>query len=91
LSHPVVSAGFDKPLLPRRRRFPGVIWVDNQLSGSAFLWQDGVITDLGVLRGGRLSLAFDINQRGDVTGYSYGANDGNEYQQGVLWTRRPIQ
>jgi uncharacterized membrane protein len=65
--------------------------VDNRVSGSAFVWQDGATRDLKTLPGGFFSHAVDINQRGDVTGYSYSSNDGNEYQQGVLWTRRAVK
>lgn len=38
-------------------------------SGSAFLWRDGVMIDLGAQLGSDFSLATAINDRGDVVGY----------------------
>jgi probable HAF family extracellular repeat protein len=38
----------------------------------AFLWQGGVMTDLGVLPGGELSTATAINSSGRVVGTSIG-------------------
>ena len=40
-----------------------------------FLWQNGVVTDLGALPGGNQSYAFAVNNAGQVVGYSW-AYDG---------------
>src|SRR5256712_12337993 len=48
----------------------------------AFLWQDGTMTDLGGLPGYQFSVAWDINDRGQVVGSSYG-DDGTTHA--VLW------
>jgi probable HAF family extracellular repeat protein len=39
--------------------------------GHAFLYDQGVMTDLGVLPGGNASIATAINEAGQVVGYSY--------------------
>lgn len=52
----------------------------------AFLWRDGVMTDLGTLAGGR-SRAYDINDAGQVVGFSSSAAAGMEpflWQDGVM-------
>jgi len=48
----------------------------------AFLWQNGVMTDLGSLVAGGESVAFAINQLGDVVGSSDG--------EAVLWSKGTI-
>jgi probable HAF family extracellular repeat protein len=51
----------------------------------AFIWADGVLSDLDVLPGGAFSSATDINERGEVMGTA--ANAAGQIR-GVLWTRR---
>lgn len=54
----------------------------------AFLWENGVMTDLGTLPGGDInSLAFGINNEGQVVGLSCGINFdcvGFLWQDGVM-------
>jgi probable HAF family extracellular repeat protein len=40
----------------------------------AFLWSDGVMTNLGLLEGGTWSDAYDISERGEVVGTAGSAN-----------------
>lgn len=54
----------------------------------AFLWDDGVMTDLGTL-GGSASFARDINERGEIVGFAYTANDLNSYA--VRWKNGQIE
>jgi probable HAF family extracellular repeat protein len=49
----------------------------------AFLWRDGVMTDLGTL-GGFTSAASGINDKGQVVGYSDTPTSNGELH-GVLW------
>jgi probable HAF family extracellular repeat protein len=60
----------------------------------AFQWQNGVLTDLGVLPGGDDSYAFSSNDRGEVVGMSEnGLIDpftGFPETVGVLWTRGKV-
>jgi probable HAF family extracellular repeat protein len=49
----------------------------------AFLWEDGDITDLGTLNGGRSSEAIAINDSGQVVGWSY--LPGSDNYHAVLW------
>jgi probable HAF family extracellular repeat protein len=46
----------------------GVAHFDGQSQGHAYLWQDGVLNDLGT--SGSSSAASDINEYGEVVGYS---------------------
>ena len=52
----------------------GASWFDGWTGTvkHAFLWSDGVMTDLGTLPGGYGSEAYAINPRGDIVGYSWG-------------------
>ena len=50
----------------------------------SFLWTDGVLTDLGTL-GGSYTVAWAINNRGQVVGYSFPAGVGPAH--GFLWQR----
>ena len=53
----------------------------------AFLWEAGVITDLGALPDGKESFAFGINARGQVVGYSTQASG---VRRAVLWANGQI-
>jgi len=53
----------------------------------AFLWDNGTMTDLGVLGPGDTeSFGLDINNHGDVVGYSYGSGP----LRAVLWSNGQI-
>ena len=61
--------------------------VVGQSGGHAFLWDDGVMTDLGTL-GGSSSIAFVINNRGQITGNSEFLSDSAcecELTHAFLW------
>jgi probable HAF family extracellular repeat protein len=51
----------------------------------AFLWENGVMTDLGTL-GGHYSAAYGINPAGEVAGVSQVVGDGDNHP--TLWTRK---
>ncbi len=53
----------------------------------AFLWQNGVMSDLGTLPGGMHSFAYGINDAGQIVGASY-MPDGT--LKGVLWDHGAI-
>lgn len=65
----------------------GVAWTATH-SGRAFLWQGGVMTDLGTLPSyTNSSYAHDINNTGQVVGYSTNASGTNRaflWQSGVM-------
>jgi probable HAF family extracellular repeat protein len=55
--------------------------------GGAFLWQNGVITDLGTLPGDVISIGSGINDKGQVAGQSCDINDNCSvflWQNGVM-------
>jgi len=51
-------------------------------NGHAFLWENGMMTDLGTLPGGGSSSAADINNLGQVVG---SADDANGVKHAVMW------
>jgi len=54
----------------------------------AFLWRDGVMTDLGTLPGDVYSWAYDVNNRGQIVGYSlreFGWGRAFLWQDGVMY------
>jgi probable HAF family extracellular repeat protein len=55
----------------------------SQFTRHAFLWEDGTLLDLGTL-GGYLSEANDINEPGQVVGYSYYV-EGSTDRHAFLW------
>jgi probable HAF family extracellular repeat protein len=58
----------------------------NDATIDAFLWQDGVMTDLGVVSGDVGSFAFGLNDRGQVVGGSVSQNSARAFlwQNGVM-------
>jgi probable HAF family extracellular repeat protein len=58
----------------------------NDATTDAFLWQDGVMTDLGVVSGDVGSFAFGLNDRGQVVGGSVSQNSARAFlwQNGVM-------
>jgi probable HAF family extracellular repeat protein len=53
--------------------------------GGAYLWEKGVVTDLGTLVGGRFSSANAINPAGQVVG---GSETATRETHATLWTRK---
>ena len=51
----------------------------------AFLWQNGVMTDLGILAGAARSVAGDINDSGQIVGGSSGTVNNTNWSHAVLW------
>lgn len=51
----------------------------------AFLWQNGVMTDLGILPGATRSGAGDINDTGQIVGGSSGTVNNTNWSHAVLW------
>jgi probable HAF family extracellular repeat protein len=56
---------------------------------TAFLWQNGVITDLGTL-GGPYSGASAINDSGQIVGYTYSPYSSGDTSRAVLWEQGSI-
>ena len=54
----------------------------------AFIWQDGVMTDLGTFEGRSESLANHINDHGQIVGWS---RDYSGNQRGIIWRDCSIQ
>src|SRR5262245_45831236 len=54
----------------------------------AFLWEDGTMTDLGILPGGKSSTAAAINNRGDIAGTANKdfIDVGMDKIRAVLWS-----
>ena len=50
----------------------------------AFLWENGIVTDLGTLPGAFESSALGINNRGQIVGRSL---DEESNPHAILWTR----
>jgi probable HAF family extracellular repeat protein len=56
------------------------------LQQHAFLWTDGVMTDLGTLPTGSSSKAFGLNDNGQVVGYALdGSPAGGGHNHAFLW------
>jgi probable HAF family extracellular repeat protein len=65
-----------------------VVGLSDTASGEqhAFVWRDGVMTDLGALAGPGASAAVDINDRGQVVGFL--ESDNILQPRSILWTLR---
>ena len=55
--------------------------------GHAFLWDRGVMRDLGALYDGGVSTATDISDQGDIVGWGYLSPGGPTHA--ALWTLTP--
>jgi len=53
----------------------------------AFLWQNGVMRDLGGSLGGNATGAFAVNEAGQAVGFGYLGGDSATYFHATLWTR----
>jgi len=65
-----------------RGQVAGMSDLPGDATAHAFLWQDGVMNDLGTLAGDVYSVAWEVSERGQVLGQSCDAN-GN--CRGFLW------
>lgn len=72
----------------------GTSYYDYNLPVHAFIWEQGTISDLGVLSGGTSSDAQDINDNGQIVGSADGNPQGlYSYRslRAVTWINRAIQ
>ncbi|MGL6279920.1 MAG: hypothetical protein ACRC50_10240, partial [Gaiella sp.] len=62
--------------------------IDEEEVGHAFVWSDGVLTDLGLLPGATHSGAASMSGNGQIVGSSYvpGATPGYGVWHAVSWT-----
>jgi probable HAF family extracellular repeat protein len=60
---------------------------ENDQAVLAFLWKDGVMTNLGTLNGDDCSFAFHINSKGQIVGFSFPCATGPDGPNvhGFLW------
>lgn len=58
------------------------VYASGNTTQHAFLWQNGVMTDLGTLSGFGSSAAFAINDAGQIVGYSA---SNHESEEATLW------
>jgi uncharacterized membrane protein len=61
-------------------------------ASGAFIWENGAVTDVGLLKNFDMSLAIDINSAGQVVGYCYqwktggpGGSAGRGFYRAFLW------
>lgn len=67
-----------------------VPWTRFRIADRAFLWQDGVLSDLGALPGLHGSTPVRINNAGNVAGMSF-FEDFSNPTAGLLWQRRDTE
>jgi len=58
---------------------------DDSNQAVAFLWEKGVMINLGILAGDCASTATSVNSKGQIVGYSSTACDFTAVRRGVLW------
>ena len=81
---------------PSRRREDRVVNACGQVVGQsatasgtlhAFVWENGVMTDIGKLYGDGLSVASAINESGQIVGWGQALQQSGSHA--LLWTPRP--